>query len=244
MVSKRTKNMETFQEQLIRTERLAAVGELASGVGHELRKPLSVIRNCVYWLNMTLPDKADEETMNTLSLLDRQVDISNRIITDLLDFTRARPSSPAPVDLHSLVKDSLSWVVVPRNITVTTDFGSKSPQVIVDAEQVGRVFANITSNAVQAMNGGGQLKISTGTAVNHAWVKFEDTGCGISEENLKKIFEPLFTTRRRGIGLGLTISKRLIEQNNGTIEVASQTDKGTVFTVRLPQYRADTGVSS
>jgi len=105
---------------------------------------------------------------------------------------------------------------------------------MVDAEQVGRAFANIIANAVQSMTGKGELRLSTDIKGDHAWVKFEDTGCGISEENLDKIFEPLFTTKPKGIGLGLAITKRLIKQNKGTIKVTSEVNKGTAFTIRLP----------
>jgi signal transduction histidine kinase len=233
-VEKRTKDLEHVQEKLIRSERLAAVGELASGVGHELRNPLNVIRNCAYLLNMTLADKSDEETQKTLKVLDKQIDISNKIVTDLLDFTRIKPPSPARVSLHNLIKESLSWVEMPPEITVTANLNGHSPRVRIDAEQIGRVFANIITNAVQAMNGRGELKIETGLEDSFAWVKFTDTGCGIPKENLDKIFEPLFTTKPKGIGLGLAISKRLAEQNEGKIEVKSEVGKGTTFTVKMP----------
>jgi PAS domain S-box-containing protein len=111
----------SIRDKLIRSERLAAVGELASGVGHELRNPLNVIRNCVYLINMTLADGTDEDTRNTLRLLDQQVDISNKIVTDLLNFTRVRSPSLARVDFHTLVRQSLSWVVVPEEIAVAGD---------------------------------------------------------------------------------------------------------------------------
>ncbi len=229
-----TKNM---RDQLIRSERLAAVGQLASGVGHELRNPLNVIRNCVYLLNMTLGDDADAEMEDTLKLLDQQVDISNKIVTDLLNFTRIRPPNLAKVDLNSLVKESLSWVVIPEDIAVMSEVDDDSLPVNADAEQVGRAFANIIANAVQSMNKGGKLKIDTGTEDGYAWARFEDTGCGIPEENLEKIFQPLFTTKPRGIGLGLAITKGLIEQNGGAIEVSSQPEKGTTFIVRLPAFK-------
>jgi len=242
IVEKRTRDLEQVQEKLIRSERLAAVGELASGVGHELRNPLNVMRNCIYLLHMTLDEAASEEEQNTLKLLDRQIDISNRIVTDLLEFTRTRPPSQTRVALNSLVKESLSWVAVPEGIVVAADLNGNSPQIKTDTEQVGRAFANIISNAVQAMNGKGELKITTGTDDDLAWVTFDDNGCGIPEESLEKIFEPLFTTKPKGIGLGLAITRRLVEQNNGTIEVASQPKKGTTFTVRLPlQERVQKG---
>jgi len=242
-VEKRTRDLEEAQEKLIRSERLAAVGELASGVGHELRNPLNVIRNCAYLLNMMQEGKADGETLNTLKLLDQQVDISNRIISDLLNFTRVRKPSPSRIDINGLVKESLSWVVVPEDITVVDDLTVDSMQTMVDAEQVGRAFANIIANAVQSMKDKGELRLSSGIEDDSVWIKVEDNGCGISKENLNKIFEPLFTTKPRGIGLGLAITKRLVEQNSGEIEVTSRVNGGTAFIVRLPLEKKEAKVA-
>ncbi len=234
-VESRTKDLEHVQEKLIRSERLAAVGELASGVGHELRNPLNVIRNCAYLLNMSLTDKGDEEAVNTLGVLDKQIDIANKIVTDLLDFTRITPPSPDRVDLKSLINESLSWITVPEYVTVNTNLNGNPMKVRTDAEQISRVFTNIISNAIQAMNGkDGELNIDSGTENDNVWIKFQDNGCGIPKDNFDKIFEPLFTTKPKGIGLGLAITKRLVEQNGGKIEVASQAKQGTTFTVKLP----------
>ena len=233
-VEKRTKDLEQVQEKLIRSERLAAVGELASGVGHELRNPLNVIRNCGYLLNMSLEEKNDEEALNTLQVLDKQIDIANKIVTDLLDFTRIKPPAQSKIDVNSLIKESLTWITVPGSITIDSHLNGNSLQVRTDAEQISRVFTNIISNAIQAMNGDGKLEIDTGTEGEFAWAEFKDNGCGIPEENLEKIFEPLFTTKPKGIGLGLAITKRLVEQNGGKIEVSTQPDQGTTFTVKLP----------
>jgi signal transduction histidine kinase len=222
------------QEKLIRSERLAAVGELASGVGHELRNPLNVIRNCAYLLKMTLSEKDDQEAVNTLAVLDKQIDIANRIITDLLDFTRITPPSPVRVDLKNILNECLSWITIPSQVTVRTSFNGNSP-VKTDPEQISRVFANIISNAIQAMNArGGELNIETEEDGDFLWIKFRDSGCGIAAENLEKVFEPLFTTKPKGIGLGLAISKRLVEENGGKIEVTSQIGQGATFTVKLP----------
>jgi signal transduction histidine kinase len=233
-VEKRTKDLEQVQEKLIRSERLAAVGELASGVGHELRNPLNVIRNCAYLLNMSLTDKGDEEAVDTLRVLDKQIDIANKIVTDLLDFTRIKEPSPVVADLNSLINESLSWVEVPSDVNLVNNTNGNFLRVKVDPEQTGRVFVNIISNAIQSMNGKGELKIDTGDNDTQAWARFTDTGCGIPEENMEKIFEPLFTTKPKGIGLGLAISKRLVEQNGGKLEVSSQVNKGTTFTIKLP----------
>jgi signal transduction histidine kinase len=234
-VARRTRDMEQVQGKLIRSERLAAVGELASGVGHELRNPLNVIRNCAYLLKMPLSEKDDAEAVNTLAVLDKQIDIANKIVTDLLDFTRITPPSQVRVDLKNLINESLSWITVPSQVTLRINVNGNSRPVRTDPEQISRVFANIIANAIQAMNArGGELAIETGEDGDYIWVKFRDSGCGIAAENLEKIFEPLFTTKPKGIGLGLAISKRLVEENGGKIEVVSQAGQGATFTVKLP----------
>jgi signal transduction histidine kinase len=225
--------LEQVQEKLIRAERLAAVGEMASGVGHELRNPLNVIRNCAYLLKMTLTGK-DAEALKTVAVLDKQVDVANKIITDLLDFTRITPPVPVRVDLKTLINECLSWITIPSQVTVKTNFNGAAP-VTTDPEQISRVFANIISNAIQAMNnGGGELTIETGEEGDMVWVRFRDTGYGIAAANLDRIFEPLFTTKHKGIGLGLAISKRLVEENGGRIDVYSREGQGATFTVTLP----------
>jgi signal transduction histidine kinase len=238
-VDSRTKDLEQVQQKLIRSERLAAVGELASGVGHELRNPLNVIRNCAYLLKMSFAEKDDQEAVNTLNVLDKQIDIANKIVTDLLDFTRITPPSQVKVDIKNIINESLSWIEVPPQVTVKTNLNGYSQAVRTDPEQIGRVFANLISNAIQAMSGPaadktGELDIDTAEENGFLVINFRDTGCGIKEENLDKIFEPLFTTKPKGIGLGLAISRRLVEQNGGRIEVASRLGKGTTFTVKLP----------
>ena len=217
-----TENLEDVQEKLIRSERLAAVGELASSVGHELRNPLNVIRNCAYLLNMHLTEKGDEEALKSLQVLDKQIDIANRIVTDLMDFTRLQPPSRQRADLTALVNESLTYATVPEDINVNTALNGNSLSVHVDAEQIGRVFTNVIHNACQAMHGRGNLDITADIEESHVWVSFRDSGCGISPENMNKIFEPLFTTKPNGFGLGLAISKRLVEQNDGEIIVESQ----------------------
>ena len=226
--------LEQVQEKLIRAERLAAVGEMASGVGHELRNPLNVIRNCAYLLKMTLSEKNDAEAIKTVAVLDKQVDVANRIITDLLDFTRITPPSPVRVDLKTLINECLTWITVPSRVTVRANLNGAAP-LRTDPEQISRVFTNIISNAIQAMNtGSGELDIETGEDAGFIWIRFRDTGCGIAAGNLERIFEPLFTTKHKGIGLGLAISKRLVEENGGKIEVNSREGEGATFTVRLP----------
>jgi signal transduction histidine kinase len=215
------------------------VGELASGVGHELRNPLNVIKNCAYLLKMPLSEKDDAEAVNALAVLDKQIDIANKIVTDLLNFTRVTPPSQVRVDVKNIINECLSWITVPPQVTLKINSDGNPRLVRTDPEQISRVFANIISNAIQAMNAeGGELAIETGQDRDFVWVKFRDTGYGIPAWNLEKIFEPLFTTKPKGFGLGLAISKRLVEENGGKIEVASQAGQGATFTVKLPLEKA------
>ena len=157
-VESRTHELELAQEKLIRSERLAAVGELASGVGHELRNPLNVIRNCVYLVNMSLEGNTSPEVQDTLKLLDLQVDISNKIVSDLLDFTRVKPPTRSTVDLNGLIQDRVSWASIPDNVLIKYELANETPLLSIDSEQVGRAITNIINNAVQSINGYGETQ--------------------------------------------------------------------------------------
>jgi signal transduction histidine kinase len=241
MVKSRTKDLEQaivetneMRDKLIRSERLAAVGELASSIGHELRNPLNVVRNCVYLIKMTQAEKMDNETAETLTLLDRQVDISNRIVTDLLDFTRVKEPNRSRVNLARLMRDTLKEIEVKENVQVINEIEDDQIDLQIDPDQIGRAFLNLILNAIQSLAEKGFVKISAGLNADQARIVFEDNGCGITEQNLAKLFEPLFTTKAKGLGLGLAITRRLIEQNGGSIKVTSAVGEGSVFTVTLP----------
>ncbi|MFQ5812016.1 MAG: nitrogen regulation protein NR(II) [Anaerolineae bacterium] len=241
MVEERTKELRDAQEKLIRTERLAAIGQLGASVGHELRNPLGVIKNSAYYLNMKLGD-ADEKVKKHLRIMEREIARSNKIINDLLSFARGKKPTLQRTQINTIVQAALSRTPVPENVVVVTELGEGLPPLMADPGQIEQVFINMISNAVQAMPDGGKLEIATRAEEGFIVTEFKDTGCGISEENLEKIFEPLFTTKAKGIGLGLPVSKQIIEAHEGSIEVASpstglgtgQVGKGTTFRVRLP----------
>ncbi|MDD5190507.1 MAG: ATP-binding protein, partial [Dehalococcoidales bacterium] len=234
VIEKRTKELETAQEKLLRTERLAAIGELASSVGHELRNPLNVMRNCVYLLNMLQPNTSQKESTSTLKLLDQQIDNANNIVSDLLDFTKVRTAHPCEFEVTSLVAEKINQVSIPENVTVACPPQETPLHAYADPEQIGRVVINLVTNAIQSIRDRGSVQISSVMDDGNVWLKFADTGCGIPPENLNKIFEPLFTTKPKGIGLGLAITRRFIEQNKGGIEVQSTVGQGTTFSIRLP----------
>jgi len=222
------------QEQLVRSEKLAVLGQLAGGVGHELRNPLSSIKNAAYFLKMAL-EKPEPEVKETLEILEKEVATSEHIISSLLDFARPKPPTRRKVNINDLLQEVLSHTNVPENIKVESQLDKLLPEVLADPEQLNQVFGNIVLNALQAMPDGGRLKIRTESSPpSQVTVSFADTGAGIPKDNLEKLFEPLFTTKAKGIGLGLAITKTLIERHGGTIEVQSKVKKGSIFTVKLP----------
>ena len=238
MVEERTQELRDAQEQLIRREKLVILGQLAGGVGHELRNPLGVISNAVYFLQTVLTD-ADESTKESLEMISEEVRNSTKIISGLLDFSRTRLPDREEVAVSELVAEVLKKRPPLENVEVITEIAPDLPPVFVDPQQTGQVLGNLVTNAYQAMKEGGNLTISAQAERGQVSLSVADTGCGIPPENMAKLFEPLFTTRTRGIGLGLAVSKSLVEANGGSIEVISKVGKGSTFTVRLPQVASE-----
>jgi signal transduction histidine kinase len=239
MVNERTKELRDAQQRLLRAERLAAIGQLGASVGHELRNPLGIIKNSAYYINMKLQD-ADEKVKKHLGIIEKEIARSNKIISDLMNFARDKKLALQKTHLNVIVQDALSRTPAPDTVTVIVKLGGDLPPLMADPSQIEQVFINMISNAVQAVtssssvDSGGRLEISTKAEDGFVVTEFKDNGCGISEENLGKLFEPLFTTKTKGIGLGLAVSKRIVEAHEGSIEVESEVEKGTVFIVKLP----------
>jgi len=163
------------------------------------------------------------------------VNTAERTISSLLDFARAKPPLKRKVNIEDIIRESLSRLKVPDNIHVKFRADKLVPAIMVDPDQLGQVFGNVLLNAIQAMPEGGQLKIKCETAAADTLaVTVSDTGVGISSENIKRVFEPLFTGKAKGIGLGMAITKTFIEGHGGSIEVKSEVGQGSTFTVTLP----------
>ena len=233
-VEERTRELREAQEQLLQKEKLAIIGQLASSMGHELLNPLGVISNAVYFLKMSQPD-ANDKTREYLDTIENQINISNKIVTDLLDFTRIKPAKREAVSVSQIVEQALDRFPPPEFIQVFLDLPNNLPEVYADPQHVIQVLGNLTLNACQAMGQpGGVLTISAKAQNELVGISVGDTGIGISPENMKKLFEPLFTTKPKGIGLGLAVSRKLIEANDGRIEAETEEGKGSTFTVYLP----------
>ena len=223
------------QERLIRSEKLATLGKLTGAVGHELRNPLGAIKNSVYFLRMRL-DRAseDEKVKKHLDILEEEINISDKIITDMLTFGRIKEPQLAPANINNIIKGCLRESKAPPNIKVSTKLNSQLPQIQADEAQLKEVFSNIILNAIQAMPKGGELTVTTARKDEFVEVAIANTGEGISKENLEKIFDPLFSTKPRGTGLGLSVCQSIIEGHKGAIEVKSEARKKTKFIVKLP----------
>jgi PAS domain S-box-containing protein len=237
MVEERTKELREAQEALVRKEKLAILGQLAGGVGHELRNPLGVISNAVYYLKTILPD-ANETTKEYLAIISSEVRNSEKIVSDLLDLSRTKPGEREEVAVSELVAQALNRQSPPEQAKVTTEIAPDLPPLFVDPRQIGQVLVNLITNAYDAMPEGGRLTVKAKHEKDMVYLSISDTGCGISKENMERLFEPLFTTKARGIGLGLAVSKNLAEANGGSVEAESEEGKGSTFTVILPTKEA------
>ncbi len=247
MVEERTAQQKEMAERLMEQERLTVVGQLAGGVSHELHNPLGVIKNATYFLNMVLGERETEpEVEEALDIIEEQVERSERIIGDLLDFAEQESPAWRDVNVNDVVQAALSRAVLPDDVAVVTELDPALPQVLADPDQLAQAFGNLIRNAVQAIGAPpvppargreARLTVRSFESAGGVAVSIADTGAGIAEENLERIFEPLFTTRAQGIGLGLALAERLVEAHGGTIEVESEVGEGSVFTVRLPVRR-------
>jgi len=226
------------QEQLIRSEKLAAIGQLAGGVGHELRNPLGAIKNAVYYIRgkVAKSELAQTEPRVTefLDIVDDEISTSNKIISDLLGFSRVGKPSVSPTQINRVIEDALSNLTIPENIEVVRKLDVHLPEVEIDPDQIQQVLVNIITNAVQAMPEEGKLTVRARERDKFLEVEISDTGGGIPQETMAKIFDPLFTTKAKGIGLGLAVCKSIIDRHEGHIRVESEVGKGTTLTIRLP----------
>ncbi len=226
------------QEQLIRSEKLAAIGQLAGGVGHELRNPLGAIKNAVYYVKGKVAKselgQKEPRLIEFLDIADDEVNSSNKIISDLLGFSRVGKPAVSPARIEKVIDDAIVHMPIPESIELVKKLDAGLPEVNIDTDQTRQVLVNMIMNAVQAMPEGGKLTIGAREKGKFLEVEIADTGGGIPKEAIGKIFDPLFTTKAKGIGLGLAVCKAIIERHQGHIEVESEVGKGTTFTIRLP----------
>jgi two-component system NtrC family sensor kinase len=234
-VAERTRELQQMQSQLVRSEKLASLGELVAGIAHEINNPLTGI---LVFANLLHEDaRLHPELQADLSVIQRETQRCSAIVQRLLAFSREAPPQKKRLSLHPLLDNTLQLLENQpsfKNIQLVRDYAPDLPAIEVDEGQLSQVFMNILLNALQAMPDGGSLKLQTMQVGERVEIVITDTGCGMEEAQLARIFDPFYTTKPTGTGLGLSVSYGIIEGHGGNIRVESKVGQGTQIWIELP----------
>jgi two-component system sensor histidine kinase HydH len=233
----------TLRREVARSQRLASVGRLAAGVAHEIRNPLSSIKGFATYFKERYPDRPEDQ--QTADIMIQEVDRLNRVVGQLLEFARPISIEPKAISLDALLNDAVRLIedrAAGKNISVKTRKNAQIDTAWVDADRINQILLNLFLNAIDAMENGGELnvEISSGDS-GEICIAVSDTGSGISPQHLSRVFDPYFTTKSTGTGLGLAIAHNVVEAMGGRIYVESQKDRGTTFTITLPNSKESEG---
>ena len=235
-IQRTTADLRKTEAQLIRSEKLAALGQLAAGIAHEIRNPLTSINILIHSLREKPSD--EEHHREDLRVIEEEIHRINEIVDQFLRFAKPAPPLLQEADVLSLFEETLQLLkpqIEKQRISVQKEFHSLPPTVL-DREQMKQVILNLLLNALQAMPGGGRLRLSGQVLEDNRWIQLsvQDTGVGIPPEDMNKLFDPFFSTKEGGVGLGLSIAHRIIDQHRGKIQMESTPGQGTLFTLWLP----------
>ena len=225
-----------LQNQIKNQEHLVKLGEMAASVAHELRNPLGIMKGA----NSLIQKKYGSVKDEIFTYIPTELDRLNKIIEDFLIFARTRELNLQSVDLKNLLTKICVGYMNLRNIKISIDIPDDFPTINTDPDALEQIFLNVLTNSIQALSGKGEINIKCEIRKKYCQIYISDNGNGITAENIDQIFEPFFTTKEEGSGLGLSISKRLIDQLNGTIHITSEPTGGTDVLIELPrQQKAD-----
>lgn len=215
-----------------RNERLVAIGQVAGGIAHELRNPLNVIKTSAYYL-LNARNLTQEKTKEHLQRIGHHVGVADGVIVALTNFAKMPLPEMNPFSVESCIKEALDSDPLPDNVTATLKFPVDFPRARGDVDQLRIVFANLIRNARDAMPQGGELTFSGEKSGKLVEVSVKDTGIGIAPENLSRLMEPLYSTKARGLGLGLALAKAILDKHQGGLTISSESGRGSIFTVSL-----------
>ncbi|MGD8226894.1 MAG: ATP-binding protein [Desulfobacteraceae bacterium] len=236
MIEQRALEQRELESQLHLAERLAALGEMVAGISHEIKNPLGIIRSTAELLG-EMPD-ANDNQKRLSGVIKEESTRLNQIVTEFLDFARPQEPNLNECQLEEIIEKNLSFIrpeLEKKGIQVHENLNGRSFRLRADQDLLYRAFLNILINAMHSMQDGGTIDIIVEEARDGYSIEFEDTGCGISQENVDKIFNPFFTTKEKGSGLGLSIVRKIIEGHRGTIGIESVEGQGTKVQVQLPR---------
>jgi PAS domain S-box-containing protein len=237
LVTERTKQLETAQQELVQKERLAVLGQLTTTVSHEIRNPLGTVANALFLLKSALSGTEHEKLARPLILAERNVERCDNIISELLDFSRKRTIKKEPLDIDLLLAEFINELSFPENLQLHCDFAAQAT-VPTDAERLRRVMVNVITNALQALDevpvAVKKLDIQTRIVDGRCEIRVKDNGPGMSEEVLARIYEPMFSTKNFGVGLGVPIIKNILEGHGGGVDYQSVVGMGTTVLMWLP----------
>lgn len=226
--------LEKVREELVRTTRLAAVGQVSASIAHDLRNPLASVRNAAFYLKRHV-SKEDPELTEFLQIIETEVASAERIISSLLDLTRSRPVAKQAVDLRQLVENAFSRITDTDGVHCRVSTDPDPFQILTDPDQFRQVLINLGKNAVQAMEGKGELVVEASRRGSCDVIIMRDTGPGVPGDVRETVFEPLLTTKPKGTGLGLTICRQIVSRHGGTIELMEDKRLGAGFRISLPR---------
>jgi signal transduction histidine kinase len=225
-------------KQLSQSERMAAIGQTAGMVGHDIRNPLQAIAGELYLAKSeldSLPDGQSKKNLReNIASIEENLYYIDKIVADLQDYTKPLKPSKESVKIEKAIEEALLIVNIPNKLSVNILIEKDFPELKADFPMLKRALINLIQNAVQAMPNGGNLKITAQTKNTNAQISVQDTGEGIPQEVQEKLFTPLFTTKSKGQGFGLAVVKRLIEAQNGEVTYKTQNGQGATFTIHLP----------
>ena len=245
LVKERTCDLEAAQEELIKRERLSVLGQLTATVSHEIRNPLGVIRSSAFYLQRKL-GHADEKITKHLNRVEKQVDLCDSIVDELLEYTRGRHSEAIQGEINPWLEKVLDEITIPENVALVSECSPDLPLVRFDRDKMHRVVFNLVNNALQAVTARHdslnekqgpyqpKVKVSTSVADNGIRIEVEDNGIGMNDKTAGRAFEPLFTTSARGTGLGLAIVRKIVEEHGGHVSLDSTPNRGTKVTLVIP----------
>ena len=226
---------ERLQEELIKSEKLRIAGTLASGIAHEIKNPLTSLKTYTSYLEEKHNDPSFRKKFK--EVMNHEINQIDHLVLNLLNFAKPHPLKFESADVHKALDRTFELInssLAKADISLVRAYHRPNTEILGDPSQLQQAFLNIFLNAMDAMPNGGELKISTETEDGWLKIRIEDTGCGMTEEQLKHVFEPFYTTKEKGTGLGLAITKRIIEDHKGKIKVTSDPNKGSTFDISLP----------